>query len=73
MFIVMIDPANMFFYALNLRIFGNYGWRAWSPAFMKIGCRALAFHILKNLRLFYEKIVAGLHLIQGKENLLLHS
>ena len=27
---------------------------------MKIGCRALAFHIFKNLRLFYKKIVAGL-------------
>ena len=30
------------------------------PAFLKIGCRALAFHIFKNLRLFDKKIVAGL-------------
>ena len=29
-------------------------------AFLKIGCRALAFHIFKNLRLFDKKIVAGL-------------
>ena len=34
----------------------------WSPAFLKIGRRALAFHIFKNLRLFYQKIVAGLKL-----------
>ena len=27
---------------------------------MKIGCRALAFYIFKNLRLFHKKIVAGL-------------
>ena len=27
---------------------------------MKIGCRALAFHIFKNFRLFYKKNVAGL-------------
>ena len=32
----------------------------WSPAFLKIVCRALAFHIFKNLRLFDKKIVAGL-------------
>ena len=31
---------------------------------MKICCRALAFHIFKNLRLFYKKNVAGL-LISG--------
>ena len=31
-----------------------------SPAFLKIGCRALTFHIFKNLRLFDKKIVAGL-------------
>ena len=53
-------PSKHVFYALNLRIFGNYGWRARSPAFLKIGCRALAFHIFKNLRLFDKKIVAGL-------------
>ena len=47
-------------YALNLRIFGNYIWRARSLAFLKIGRRALAFHIFKNLRLFAKKIVAGL-------------
>ena len=48
------------FYALNLRIFLNYGWRTRSPAFLKIGCRALAFHIFKNLRLFDKTIAAGL-------------
>ena len=37
---------------------------------MKIGCRALAFHIFKNLRLFYKKIVAGLqvHLFRLTEH-----
>ena len=34
---------------------------------MKIGCRALAFHIFKNLRLFYKKIVAGLGYIFASE------
>ena len=27
---------------------------------MKIGCRALAYHIFKKHRLFYKKILAGL-------------
>ena len=52
MFIVMIDPANMFLCHKS----ENF-WKLWrSLAFLKIGCRALAFHIFKNLRLFDKKL-----------------
>ena len=43
-----------------------------SPAFLKISCRTLAFHIFKNLRLFDKKIVAGLYIYDNTTSTLLH-
>ena len=60
----MIDPANMFFYVLILRIFGNHYRHAQSPDSLKNDLHALAFHSFKILRLFDRKNVAVLQMAQ---------
>ena len=64
MFIVMIDPANMFLCHKSEKFWKLWLTRAESGFSENWLPRAPVFHIFKNLRLFDKKIVAGLDFLK---------